>query len=110
VTETPEDEAARLRDEVAQLREVRAEAIVQRVVYAEAPRLGLIDAEIAVKLLDRSLLVFDDEGRPLNVMEALEVLAKSSPYLTGVQPQPTDPYRVAEARARASRPMRFHSG
>ena len=109
MTDTPEqDEAAQLRAEIEQLRQDRAEAIVQRVVYAEAPRRGIVDPETAVKLLERSLLVYDEEGRPLNVLEALDQLAEAKPYLSGAQPRRTDPYRVAEAR-RASRPMRFRS-
>ena len=50
-------------------------------VEREAARLGFADPADAIGLIDRSLVTFDDAGKPENVKALLGDLAKAKPYL-----------------------------
>jgi hypothetical protein len=80
------------------------ESVIAATVYEEAPTRGLIDPAGCIKLIDRTLLVFDDVGKPLNVLEALDVLLADSPYLIG-----DPPLRIPKQPSRPIRPMRISS-
>ena len=63
--------------------------------------LGIVDAEVAVALLDTSALEFDDAGRPdpESLDSALKRLVKSKPYLK------TQPPAASPANPARSEPM-----
>jgi hypothetical protein len=48
------------------------------------PGSGIYDKDVAVAMIDRSLLVYDDADRPLNVREAITDLLERKPHLRGV--------------------------
>lgn len=51
-----------------------------------ASRLGVVDPDAAVKLLDWSALEYDDDGRPKDVEAALKDLIEQKPYLARQAP------------------------
>ncbi len=53
-------------------------------VERQARRLGIVDEEAALALLDRSALEYDDRGNPTNLEAALRNLLKAKPYLAQV--------------------------
>lgn len=75
-----------MESENALLKAALANARLEAAVAAQAARLNIIDAEAAVKLLDRSTLELDDEGNPKNVEAALRELIKERPYLAPKAP------------------------
>lgn len=97
-------ETERLQRRLAELEAERAtwqREVQERVLRYEtmlaAGRLGVVDPEAAYRLLDLSLLEYDDDGRPTNLEAALRALLKDKPYLVG-QPHgpsgsPTNPGR-----------------
>jgi len=72
--------------EITVLRVALATARLEVAVSAQANRLNIIDAEAAVKLLDRSKLELDEEGNPKNVEDVLRDLIKERPYLAPKAP------------------------
>lgn len=50
-------------------------------IRTQAAVLGFVDADDALKLIDRSELKVDDKGNVTGVKEALEALAKAKPHL-----------------------------
>jgi hypothetical protein len=56
-----------------------------------AGRLGIIDPDAAVKLLDWAALDYDPDGRPQNVEAALRQLLVDRPYLQAPQAAPAAP-------------------
>lgn len=67
----------------------RLRAANDRLIAAEireiGARIGLIDAEAAFTLMDRSGIAVDDNGRVSGVKEALDALVAQKPYLAGGQ-------------------------
>lgn len=72
--------------ENASLKVALAMSRLESAVAVHAGRLNIIDAEAAVKLLDRSTLELDDEGNPKNIEAALQALIKERPYLAPKAP------------------------
>ncbi|HET8909137.1 MAG TPA: phage scaffolding protein [Ktedonobacterales bacterium] len=66
-------------DRTRELQEARIEMAVERT----ASKLGIIDPDAAVKLLDWSKLEYDDDGKPTNVDKLLEALVKARTWLVG---------------------------
>jgi hypothetical protein len=83
-----------------------ADAAIVSCVYEQADARGLIDPPAVVKLIDRDLLVFDDIGHPLNVLEALDALLDDSPYLIG---EPWATLNRPSTPQRQFKPMRISS-
>jgi hypothetical protein len=85
-------------------------------VQLQASKLGIVDPDAAVKLLDWGSLDYDDEGRPADIVGALKDLLASKPYLAA-QPAPTQPAQPAPhtqlsptnapSRANAAQPRRY---
>lgn len=57
------------------------EQTLSATVTQHAVRLGIVDPEAAVKLLDKDDLEVDDDGVPQNVETALKNLLREKPYL-----------------------------
>lgn len=60
----------------------KQELVILNAVTANANKLGIVDPEAAVKLLDRKGLKLADDGSPENLDAALRDLLKEKPYLT----------------------------
>lgn len=95
-----ERQAKRIVDMEQQLAEQQAQTrslALESAVAMRATALGIVDAEVAVKLLDSRSLDFDDLGRPdpESLDTALKRLIKSKPYLKTQPPaaSPANPAR-----------------
>ena len=76
------------------------ERVVRYEVERQAARLGIIDPDAAVRLLDWSELEMNDDGTPTNAEKLLEKLLKNKPYLAPTQSQqPATPARGNSAPA-----------
>lgn len=76
--------------------------ILAAQIESQAAKLGIIDPEAAMKLLDRDGLELDSDGLPTNLEKALAALIKAKPYLVGKTPPTnaggvTNPARSASA-------------
>jgi hypothetical protein len=79
-TVPPEDEAA-----AAEL--ARRKELLKAAVRAVAPAYD-VHEPLAYRLIDTTLLVLDEDGRPLNVRQAMDVMVAKHPYLVGARPVP----------------------
>ena len=77
-----EQERERLKDELRRLS-------IERAVESAATRIGIIDPDAAVKLLDHSALKFDSKGAVENAETLLKELVKARPYLQGGTRRPS---------------------
>lgn len=59
----------------------RRETALQLAVHALAPDLGLADAEVALALINRNTVEYDDTGKPSNLAPLLEELVERKPIL-----------------------------
>lgn len=77
-------------DEVQSTIDARMRAADERLMTAEirevGAQLGLVDAQAAFLLMDRSGVSVKEDGSVTGVREALEELVKSKPYLVGQSP------------------------
>jgi len=80
-----------MESENALLKVALQSARLEAAVAVHAGRLNIIDAEAAVKLLDRTMLEVDEEGNPKNVEAALRELIKERPYLAPKAPASVPP-------------------
>lgn len=62
------------------------ERTIQYEVRLHAAKLGIIDPDAAVKLMDWSALEFDQDGNPKNAQKLLKDLVAEKPYLAGTPP------------------------
>jgi hypothetical protein len=62
-------------------------------VKLNAARLGVIDPEVAYRLLDLKQIEFDEDGKPINLEKVLRELIVKKPYLvsSGASSSPTNP-------------------
>lgn len=90
---TPEELARfRQQDEKDKQRDVREKNLILRYeIAARAPRLGIVDPETAVLLLERNQAVaVADDGSVTGLDEALKALIKEKPFLVKATTQPVD--------------------
>lgn len=52
-------------------------------IMAEATKIGVVDIEAVLKLVDRSNISIDDNGVATGIVEALQALVTAKPYLKG---------------------------
>lgn len=83
-----------------QLREDLRDKVNRYEVQLQANKLGIIDPEAAVKLLDWSSLEYGEDGAPKNVEAALKALLVAKPYLAA---------QAAPPAPGATNPARNHS-
>lgn len=69
-------------------RQTRQDVVNRYEVQLAAHRLGIVDADAAVKLLDWTALDYADDGTPKDIDRALKGLVKERPYLLGTAPAP----------------------
>ncbi len=101
-TERLTKRAAQLEAELAHERTEKQDRINHYETQLAASKLGIVDPEAAVKLLDWSNLEYDEDGRPKEIDKALAALLKAKPYLAaqatpGRPPaSPTNPARPTQ--------------
>jgi len=96
-----ERQAKRLADmerELVQQQQATRSLALESAVAMRANALGIVDAEVAVALLDRDALEYDDTGRPNpeSLDMALKRLIKAKPYLKTAQ-APSSPANPARS-------------
>ena len=64
------------------------DARLEREVLTSAGKKGIVDPDAAVRLLDRSKITYDQDGRPNNVDALLDELAAAKPYLVANRTSP----------------------
>jgi hypothetical protein len=99
-TERLSKRTAQLEAELEQEREDRREAATRYEVERKAVKLGIVDPDAAIKLLDWTAVEYDADGKPLDIEKALTALVKAKPYLAasqspGIPSNPTNPARAA---------------
>lgn len=57
--------------------------VMESVIKAEAQKLGVVDAEVVAKLIDRTNVKVNPDGSITGVAEAVKSLTDSKPYLLG---------------------------
>lgn len=62
------------------------ERVIRYEVQAQAHKIGIIDPDAAVRLLDWSDLEYDEDGTPNNAEKLLKELLKNKPYLKAPEP------------------------
>lgn len=76
------------------------------VVLEQATARDIYDPAAVAALIDRDLLIYDDDGHPLNILEALDTLLENKPYLCDL-----DHYKATQHRGpqsnRTFKPMRI---
>ena len=75
---------AELKQQLAQAAEAQKALALQSEIVSESARLGIVDADAAYKLLDKTAIEYDEAGKPRNVEALLRELLKSKPYLASV--------------------------
>lgn len=73
--------AAQLEADLEAERVDRRDVINRYEVQLQASRLGIVDPDAAVKLLDWSTVEYREDGSPKNLDAALQALIKARPYL-----------------------------
>jgi len=58
-------------------------------VRLQAAQMGIVDPDVAARLLDWSEIEYDDNGSPTNVQDLLDSLVKTKPYLKAAPARPT---------------------
>lgn len=76
------------------------ERIVNYEVRLQAARMGIVDPDVAAKLLDWSEIEYGDNGSPTNVEDLLKGLLDAKPYLKAQQG------RIASTSGGATNPSR----
>lgn len=72
-------------DQAKKLGEQSAQRALDYEAVVLANKLNIVDPDVAVKLLDRSTVEWDDAtGRPTNLQSLLEALLEAKPFLKGV--------------------------
>lgn len=75
----------------AEAREAKSALQTERLnnkITVEAAKLGVTDLDAATKLIDRSKIVIDKDGNITGLVEAVQALVESRPYLKTGVPQP----------------------
>lgn len=57
------------------------EARLENAVLRSAGKVGIVDPDAAVKLLDHSAIEYDSDGKPTNIEKLLKQLIEERPYL-----------------------------
>jgi hypothetical protein len=89
-TERLQKQLAELQSEKEKAAQALRDRVIQYEILAQATKLGIIDPDAAVKLLDQSQLKLDDSGVPTNVDALLAKLIQDKPYLVS-QAKPPAP-------------------
>jgi hypothetical protein len=72
--------------ELEQLRSSHRQALVSSAIAQSASKLGVVDTDAAIKLIDQDALEFDDSGNPKNIEQLVQGLVQDKPYLAPKSP------------------------
>jgi vacuolar-type H+-ATPase subunit I/STV1 len=67
---------------ITELERERQELVLRHETIAEAAKVGVVDPDVAYRLLDTATVEFDGSGKPTNLTALIKELVKSKPYLT----------------------------
>lgn len=84
---------AELQQQQASWQAERRDLVTRTAVTAEAQRVGIVDPDAAVRLLDASAIEYAEDGTPRNIPALIEALAKAKPYLVQPGASPGNPAR-----------------
>lgn len=85
---------------LAEAKETRLRSAI--LTEASKPDRKIVDADAALKLLDKSKLELDADGTPKNIAEAMDALLEASPFLVGGGTTTTTRRDAADQGARGS--------
>lgn len=60
--------------------------LISAEIKSQGIAMGLVDADAALLLIDKTNIKVDDKGDPSGIQEALNALKEAKPYLFGAQP------------------------
>lgn len=83
---------------VAELERDRQERTLKYEVMLAARAKGVQDVDAAYKLLDLTSIEFDEDGRPVNIDQALDALLQARPWLKGQTLPPVSPTNPPRGR------------
>ena len=67
------------------------ENAVKLAVFSKQAEMGIADSDLALAMLDRSAIEYDDAGQPTNVGDLLTALLDAKPILKGIPAKPPTP-------------------
>ncbi|MCR4338819.1 MAG: hypothetical protein NUW01_02915, partial [Gemmatimonadaceae bacterium] len=67
------------------------ENAVKLAVFSKQAEMGIADSDLALAMLDRSAIEYDDAGQPTNVGDLLTALLDAKPILKGTPAKPPTP-------------------
>lgn len=90
-------ELSAVKEREAALAEQNRTLALEGAIAVRAHRMGIVDPDAALRLLDRKDIEFDDAGRPdgASLESALKDLLKAKPYLRASAPAPGSPANPA---------------
>lgn len=78
-----QERAAELEKRIEAEAAMRKEMAVSHEIAIQSGKLGIVDGDVAYKLLDKEAIEFDDNGKPKNIEDLLKKLVQDKPYLLG---------------------------
>jgi len=69
--------------ELSEMKDKMSKSQIEYEIRDKANKLGIVDAEVAAKLIDFGKIEKDDSGNPTNVESLLGELVEQKPYLVG---------------------------
>lgn len=78
-----QERAAELEKKIEADKLERREMAVSHEIAIQSGKLGIVDGDVAYKLLDKEAIEFDDNGKPKNIEDLLKNLVQDKPYLLG---------------------------
>ena len=78
-----QERAAELEKKIEADKLERREMAVSHEIAIQSGKLGIVDGDVAYKLLDKEAIEFDDNGKPKNIEDLLKKLVQDKPYLLG---------------------------
>ncbi len=81
VVKMTQEENTKLKQKVAETEKAHRERVIRYEVMLKASALGMVDPDVAWRLLDWGALEFAEDGSPKNVEKVLRELVKAKPYL-----------------------------
>lgn len=81
--EKAQAKVAELQQKLEAAGETQKALALQGDIVAKSAKLGIVDADAALKLLDKGAIEYDANGKPTNTVSLLNELLKAKPYLAG---------------------------
>ena len=78
-----QERAAELEKRIEAEAAMRKEMATSHEVATTANKLGIVDSDVAYRLIDKESIEYDDKGKPSNIEALLKKLPQDKPYLLG---------------------------